>query len=187
MDRHNENHSQSYHATHVQNATVKLDFIGTGVRVFSATIPNPGSYEVFIDDQSLSDWRASSSSDSQLLLGSITGLEMAHHTVTLVNSGVSGDILDLAHVEVESVLTGERYRTQLLYHFPIYRTFPPVQIYPLKLSTTPSMRLNGDPDGFLLLEGRLSTTIPSSASCCVSRALTSTDIHEVTQNSQMHR
>ena len=33
---------------------------------------------------------------------------MAPHTVTLVNSGVTEDILDLDRVEVESVLTSGR-------------------------------------------------------------------------------
>ncbi|KAF9793233.1 hypothetical protein BJ322DRAFT_1103652 [Thelephora terrestris] len=98
--------SLSYHATDVQNATVELDFIGTGVRVFSATPPAPGSYKVYVDGQSLSDLvDQSSQPDSQLLLESITGLEMGPHTVTLVNSGVTGDFLDLARVEVESVVT----------------------------------------------------------------------------------
>lgn len=96
----------SYHATNVQNATVKLEFTGTGIHLLSATAPIPGSYEVYIDGQRLSNWTDSSSQlDSKLLLGSITGLEMAPHTVTLINSGVTGDVLDLARVEVESVIT----------------------------------------------------------------------------------
>ena len=99
--------SQSGHATNVQGATVKLDFVGTGVRIFSATVPIPGSYEVYVDGKRFSEGVGSSSdsdSDAQLLLGSITGLEMGPHTVTLVNSGVTGDILDLDRVQVESVL-----------------------------------------------------------------------------------
>lgn len=101
----NDSPSLSYHATHTQGATVKLDFVGTGVRVFSATTPTPGSYQVYIDGKGLPEKVGSSSkSDSQLLLGSIAGLEMGPHTVTLVNSGVTGDILDLDRIEVESVL-----------------------------------------------------------------------------------
>lgn len=90
----------------MQDATVKLDFVGTGIRVFSATIPTPGSYEVYVDGQRVSN--SSSTLDSQLLLGSVTGLEMTSHTVTLVNSGVTGDVLDLDRVEVESMLTSGR-------------------------------------------------------------------------------
>jgi len=102
----NDSSFMSYHATDVQNATAKLDFIGTGVRVFSATVPTPGSYQVYVDGQSLSDGvNSNSQRNSQLLLGSITGLEMASHTVTLVNSGGTGDVLDLASVEVESLTT----------------------------------------------------------------------------------
>lgn len=94
--------SLSYHTTNVQNATAKLGFVGTGVRVFSATVPAPGSYEVYVDGQS---FPGSSETDSRLLLGSITGLEMGPHTVTIVNSGVTGGVLDLTRVEVESVIT----------------------------------------------------------------------------------
>lgn len=101
----NDSPSLSYHATHIQGATVKLDFVGTGARIFSATTPTPGSYQVYVDGKGLPEKVGSSSKlDSQLLLGSITGLEMGPHTVTLVNSGVTGDILDLDRIEVESVL-----------------------------------------------------------------------------------
>lgn len=104
----NDSPSLSYHATNVQNATAKLDFVGTGVRVFSATIPAPGSYELYIDGQNLFDGVNSTPRlDSQRLLGSITGLEMGSHTVTIVNSGVSGGVLDLARVEVESTTNNE--------------------------------------------------------------------------------
>jgi hypothetical protein len=113
--------SQSYHATHAQGATVELDFVGTGVHLFSATVPTPGSYEVYVDGKRLSEGLGSSStSDSQLLLGSITGLEMAPHTVTLANSGATGDILDLDRVEVESVLGTGRCGTSLFRHFAPY-------------------------------------------------------------------
>jgi len=111
--------SQSYHATHVQGARVELDFVGTGLRVFSATVPTPGSYEVYVDGKRLSEVGLRSKPDSQLLLGSITGLEMAPHTVTLVNSGVTGDILDLDRVEVESVLTNGRCGNPIA--SPLYR------------------------------------------------------------------
>lgn len=50
----------------------------------------------------------SSLSNSQLLLGFITGLEMAPHTLTLTNSGGVGNILNLARVEVESLLADGR-------------------------------------------------------------------------------
>lgn len=89
---------------------VTIDFIGTGVHVFSAITPTPGSYEVSVDGHSLSGWGGPSShSDSQLLLGSITGLKMAPHTLSLVNSGMTGGVLNLAHVEVESLLADGRY------------------------------------------------------------------------------
>jgi len=64
---------------------------------------------------------STSNSDSQLLLGSIIGLKMAPHTVTLVNSGVTGDILDIDHVEVESVVTAERCGTPSLRRPTTYR------------------------------------------------------------------
>jgi len=102
----NDSPSLSFHATHVHGATVELDFVGTGVHVFSATVPTPGSYEVYIDGEKLLERVGPSSRpDSQLLLGSIAGLEMAPHTVTLVNSGETGDFLDLDRVEVESIVT----------------------------------------------------------------------------------
>lgn len=46
---------------------------------------------------------------------------MAPHTVTLVNSGVTTDTLDLDHVEVESVLTSGRCGTPPLRRFGAYR------------------------------------------------------------------
>lgn len=162
---------QSYHATHVQDATVELDFVGTGVRVFSATIPTPGSYEVYIDGKRLSEGVGSNpESGSQLLLGHITGLEMAPHTVTLVNSGVTGDILDLDRVEVESVLNTGRCGMSSLRRFAAYRTDRSVHPSLPQLSTTPSTRFSGDLNGFPL-DGLPSTTVPSSTYCCVARAL----------------
>ena len=154
--------SQSYHATHVQGATVELDFVGTGVHVFSATVPTPGSYEVYVDGKKLSESR-SSESDSQLLLGSITGLEMASHTVTLVNSGVTGNILDLGRVQVQSALSSGRCGNVLVRGFTAYRTDPSVHPSLLQLSTTPLARFSGDLDGFSLRGRLFSTTTPSSA------------------------
>jgi len=111
-----------YHVTRVQGATVELRFIGTGVHVFSATVPTPGSYEVYIDGKRVSERVGSSStSDLQPRLGSITGLDMGPHTVALINSGVTGDILDLDHVEVESVLTSGRCEAPSLYRFTVYQ------------------------------------------------------------------
>ena len=113
--------SQSYHATHIQGATVKLDFVGTGVQVFSATAPTPGSYEVYVDGERLPEGGDSTStSDSQLLLGSIAGLKMGPHNVTLVNYGVTGDVLDIARVEVESVVTAGRCGMPLPRRFAAY-------------------------------------------------------------------
>jgi len=85
---------------------VEFEFTGTGIRVFSPTVPIPDSYELYVDGERVSERAGSSStSDSQVLLGSITGLEMAPHTVTLANSGMAGDDLYFDHVEVESILT----------------------------------------------------------------------------------
>ena len=147
------------HATHVQGATVELDFVGTGLHVFSATAPTSGSYEVYVDGKRLSEVGSSSKPDSQLLLGSITGLGMALHTVALVNSGVTGDILDLDRVEVESV---ESTGIPSLRRFTACQTHPSVHPCLSQLSTTPSTRFSGDMSGFLLWGGLLSTMVPSS-------------------------
>ena len=116
---------QSYHATDIQGATVQFDFVGTGFRLFSAIGSTPGSYEVYVDGRSLSNTTDSSPrSDSQLLLGSISGLEMAPHTITLVNSGVSGNVLNLAHVELESVLSSGRCGNVRRFHIsPLAKQF----------------------------------------------------------------
>lgn len=88
---------------------VKFEFIGTGVHVFSPTGPISDSYELYVDGKRVSERAGSSStSGSQVLLGSVTGLEMAPHTLTLANSGKTGDVLYFDHVEVESMLTNGR-------------------------------------------------------------------------------
>lgn len=180
--------SQSFHATHVQGATVNLNFTGTGVRVFSATVPNPGSYEVYVDGMKLSERVDSSSQlDPQLLLGSITGLEMAPHTVTLVNSGVTGNILDLDRVEVESMTTSGRCGILSLRRVITYRTDCPVHPCLPQPSTTLLTEFNGGLDGFPLLDSPLSITAPSSTSILCTRALTSTDGRTATRNNQMPR
>lgn len=96
---------------------VELEFTGTGVHVFSPTVQTPDSYELYVDGKRISERVGSSSiSDSQVLLGSITGLEMSPHTITLTNSGMTGDVLYFDHVEVESVLTNGRWGTLTLVH-----------------------------------------------------------------------
>ena len=89
---------------------VEFKFIGTGVHVFSPTGPIPDSYELYVDGKRVSERAGpSSTSGSQVLLGSIAGLEMAPHTLTLANSGKTGDVLYFDHVEVESMLTNGRW------------------------------------------------------------------------------
>lgn len=128
-------------------------------------MPTPGSYELYIDGERVSERVGSSStSDPQLLLGSITGLDMGPHTVTLINSGVTGDILDLDHVEVESVLTGGRCETPSLYRFTVYQNSRLVHPCLPQPSMTLSTRFSGDLDGFLLRDSLLSTTVPPSTS-----------------------
>ena len=153
---------QSYHATNVQGATVELDFVGTGVRIFSATVPTPGSYEVYVDGERLSEGVGSSSGSDSQLLGSITGLEMAPHTITLVNSGMTGDILDLDRVQVENVLFAGRCGTSSLHCTTAHRTGHSARHCLPQLSTTPLTRSSGDLDGFLPEDSQLFMTTPSS-------------------------
>lgn len=82
---------------------------------------------------------------------------MAPHTVTLVNSGVTGDVLDLARVEVESMITDGRYGN-FLRRFTTDQTVPLVHPCPPQLLMTPPMRYSGDSGGFPLREDLLSTT-----------------------------
>jgi len=150
-------------------------------------VPTPGSYEVYIDGKRVSEGVGSSStSDPQLLLGSITGLEMGPHTVTLVNSGVTGDILDLDRVETESVLTGGRCETPSLYRSTVYQNRRLVHPCLPQLSITPSTRFSGDLDGFLLRDSLLSTTVLSSTSMLRS-PITSPDASAATRDSQTPR
>ena len=46
---------------------------------------------------------------------------MGPHNVTLVNSGVTGDVLDIGHVEVESVVTTGRCGTPSFRRSVAYR------------------------------------------------------------------
>ena len=166
--------NQSYHATNVQGATVKLDFVGTGVRVFSTTVLPPGSYEVYVDGKRLPESVDSTpDSDAQLLLGSITGIDMGPHTVTLVNLGVTGDVLDFDRVQVESALSTGRYGTPPLPRSTAHLTDALVHYLP-QLSTTPLTRFSGDLGGFLSRDDLLSITAPSSA--CILRRLSASPV-----------
>lgn len=144
---------------------VEFEFTGTGIRVFSPTVPTPDSYELYVDGKRVSERAGSSpTSDSQVLLGSITGLEMAPHTVTLANSGMAGDDLYFDRVEVESMLTNGRCGVPSLRYFRAYRRYHSAHPCLPQLLTIPLVRFSGVPGGFLHRDNLLFTTVPSSMS-----------------------
>jgi hypothetical protein len=92
----------AYRATATRNATATLTFTGTGIDWITATGPNRGNAQVFIDNVSRGTFDQFATSAHQQVVRPFTGLSPGQHTIRVVVLGTKRTAATAATVAVDA-------------------------------------------------------------------------------------
>jgi hypothetical protein len=92
----------AYRATATRNATATLTFTGTGIDWVTATGPNRGNAQVFIDNVSRGTFDQYATSAHQQVVRMFTGLSAGQHTIRVVVLGTKRAAATAASVAVDA-------------------------------------------------------------------------------------